>query len=51
MNNPSDNKEENEEVSIEHAVGTCGHSSSGEFIVTDDIKTRCVLCCRYYKVS
>lgn len=37
-------------VSPEHRVGTCAHSSNGEFITTDDIKTKCILCGSYYKV-
>jgi hypothetical protein len=37
-------------VSSPFAVGTCGHSSDGEFIITDDVKTKCVLCGNYYKI-
>ena len=50
MEKKEDKKEKIEEISPEHSVGTCGHTSNGEFVVTDDIKTKCVLCGQYYKV-
>ena len=43
-------QKEEDKISPEHSVGTCAHSSDGTFVITDDAKTKCVLCGQYYKV-